>query len=335
VVDARTGDTVLEGPRPLMQGKVGSAGWDPHGMKRFQRIGIIHHGLINEARDLAQALAARYSEGRTWWLATQDTLEQQSRSLDEADLIVTIGGDGTILRAVHVAAPRGIPLLGVNMGRVGFMSEVESSGALDELEWFLDGNARVEERCMLRARIEDADGSEIHSLNDVTVARGAALRMIEVSTVVDGVHLATYRGDGLVIATATGSTGYTLALGGPVMDPASQDYLVKPIATHMSQFGGVILQSTSSLQLTVYCDEPATLNADGFLDRPLLDGQTVLVTHSDFRARFLRRQPPTAFWGDLSRKLGIQKGSVNGGQRSRFRRDSGTIAGGGGSPVSQ
>jgi NAD kinase len=103
----------------------------------------------------------------------------------------------------------------------------------------------------------------------------------------------------------------------------------------MSQFGGVILQSTSSVHLTVYCDEPATLNADGFLDQPLLDGQTVLVTHSSFKARFLRRQPPTAFWGDLSRKLGIQKGSVNGGRRSRFIRDSGTIAGSGGTAIPQ
>jgi NAD+ kinase len=304
-------------------------------MKRFHRIGIIHHGLIDEARELAHAIAARYDDGRKWWLATQDTLQQQSEELDEADLIVTIGGDGTILRAVHLAAPRGIPLVGVNMGRVGFMSEIESAEALEGLAWYLDGNARVEERCMLRTQIEDVPDSEIHSLNDVTVARGAALRMIEVSTVVDGVHLATYRGDGVVIATATGSTGYTLALGGPVMDPSSQDYLVKPIATHMSQFGGVILQSTSLLHLTVYCDEPATLNADGFFDQPLQDGQTVLVTHSTFKAKFLRKQPPTAFWGDLSRKLGIRKGSVNGGRRSRHRRDSGTMGDDGGNAVPQ
>jgi NAD+ kinase len=147
--------------------------------------------------------------------------------------------------------------------------------------------------------------------------------VIEVATLVDGVHLATYRGDGVVIATATGSTGYTLNLGGPVMDPSSQDYLVKPIATHMSQFGGVVLRATSNLELTVHCDSPATVSADGFLDRPLTDGQTIQVGHSPHQARFLRRNTPTAFWASLSRRLGMRQGALP--RQPRREDDSDTI----------
>ena len=280
-------------------------------MPRYENIGIVHHGLLAGAGDLAKSLARKYEAGRNWWLATQDTLHDSEDDLKSTDLIITIGGDGTILRGVHVAAARDIPVLGVNMGRVGFMSEIEAKDAVDEISWYLDGNARIERRYMLSAMIRAGgqDSEPVHALNDITVARGAVLRVIEVSTVVDGVHLATYRGDGVVVSTATGSTGYSLALGGPVMDPQSRNFLVKPIATHMSQFGGVILQESSRVELTVLTDHDATLSADGFVDQPLGIGETVTITQAGDYASFLRRKPPADFWGDLSRRLGLRKGS--------------------------
>ncbi|TDI90594.1 MAG: NAD(+)/NADH kinase [Chloroflexi bacterium] len=280
-------------------------------MPRYKNIGIVHHGLLAGAGDLAKNLARKYKAGRNWWLATQDTLHDSKDDLKSTDLIITIGGDGTILRGVHVAAARDIPVLGVNMGRVGFMSEIEAKDAVDEISWYLDGNARIERRYMLSATIRAGrqDSDPVLALNDITVARGALLRVIEVSTVVDGVHLATYRGDGVVVSTATGSTGYSLALGGPVMDPQSRDFLVKPIATHMSQVGGVILQESSKVELTVLTDHDATLSADGFVDQPLGVGETVTITQAGDYASFLRRKPPADFWGDLSRRLGLRKGS--------------------------
>lgn len=296
-------------------------------MPRYKNIGIVHHGLLAAAGELANTLASTYGDGRNWWLATQDTLHECGDDLDSTDLIVTIGGDGTILRGVHAAAPRDIPILGVNMGRVGFMSELEARGAVDDVGWYLDGNARVERRYMLSATIKaSASGQDsepasasaldpILALNDITVARGAVLRVIEVSTVVDGVHLATYRGDGVVVSTATGSTGYSLALGGPVMDPESRNFLVKPIATHMSQFGGVILQESSKVELTVLTECEATLNADGFVDKPVSAGETVTITQTGKYTSFLRRKPPADFWGDLSRRLGLRKGSLKNSRR--------------------
>ena len=197
------------------------------------------------------------------------------------------------------------------MGRVGFMSEVEHEDALDQVDWYLDGNARLEKRFMIKAIISTSKGvtDPIMALNDVTVARGSTLRVIEVTTVVDGVHLATYRGDGVVVSTATGSTGYSLALGGPVMDPTSRDFLVKPIASHMSQFGGAILQSSSKVQLIVDAYEDVALNVDGFLDHTLSSGEKVTITQDGDYVSFLRRKPPADFWGDLSTRLEIRKGS--------------------------
>jgi len=284
-------------------------------MPGYHNIGIVHHGLLTEAEALAKQLAAIYGKGRKWWLATQDTLGDCQENLNSSDLIITIGGDGTILRGVHVAASRDIPVLGVNMGRVGFMSDIESKDAINEIGWYLDGNARIERRYMLRATIQGRESQPIISLNDVTVARGPIVRVIEVSTVVDGVHLATYRGDGVVVSTATGSTGYTLGLGGPVMDPVSRDFLVKPIATHMSQFGGAILQASSTVELTVQSEENATLNADGFIDLSLADGETVVISQAGNYASFLRRKPAAEFWGDLSRRLGLRKGPLKSPRR--------------------
>ncbi len=282
----------------------------------YEHIGICYHGLNPEAGDLARAIAGRIGSGHTVTAANQVELDVNPEVLSPSDLVITIGGDGTILRGVHVAAPRGVPVLGVNMGRVGFMSDIDSGNALDSIDWYLNGNARVEEREMVRAEVVGSGQPPLDALNDIAIARGQLLRVIDVSTMVDGVHFATFRGDGVVVATATGSTGYALSLGGPVMDPMSRDYLVKPIATHMSQFGGVVIKSTSTLEFTVVARTPATLNADGFMDVELVSGQTVRVSHSPHRARFLRSQPPSAFWGSLSMRLGIRKGTLPGTEQN-------------------
>lgn len=287
-------------------------------MSPYENIGIVYHGLLPDAAELAGSLAKTYASGRHWWLATQSDLDQFEDDLASTDLIVTIGGDGTILRGVHIAAPVGIPILGVNMGRVGFMSDIEAREAIDEMGWYLDGNARTERRYMLKAEILGRDTNPVFALNDIAVARGALLRVVEVSTVVDDVHLATYRGDGVVVSTATGSTGYSLQLGGPVMDPTSRDFIVKPIATHMSQFGGVILRESSKVELTVQADDETILNADGFIDHLLSAGQTVRITQSGNYASFLRRKQPAEFWGELSRRLGLRKGSRKSTRRRRI-----------------
>ena len=119
------------------------------------------------------------------------------------------------------------------------MSELESDNFKKDIKSYLDGEARIEMRAMLEANIKNLD--TMHALNDITVARGKVLRVIEVSTEINDVHLSTYRGDGVVVSSPTGSTAYALSLGSPVMDPLLENILLKPIATHMSQFGGVVV----------------------------------------------------------------------------------------------
>ncbi len=278
--------------------------------------GIIYHGLLPEADSLAATLLKQFGSGGGWWMRPLNGLDDVADLLDATDLVITIGGDGTILRGVHAAAPAGIPVLGINMGRVGFMSEIDAADAEEGLAWYLDNwdaagsGPRIEVRAMLQAHIVDREHERFHALNDVVVGRGATVRVIDLRTVVNGEAVITYRGDGLVVATATGSTGYALALGGPVMDPTSPAFLLKPIAAHMSLQGGMLLRPDSVVQITMESEGQATLSVDGFVDRPLSEGEAVRVETSPYSARFLRRNPPNAFFRSLTRRLGMRQGAM-------------------------
>jgi len=280
--------------------------------KRPRVVGVIYHELLPKAEELARALCDRYGPDGSWWAGTDRALLASEGRQDESDLIITIGGDGTILRCVHVVGPLGIPVLGVNMGRVGFMSEIDADDAVESVKWYAEGNARIERRAMLQTEILSSDGDTVEgpvdALNEVVV-RGEGGRIVDVATVLDGVDLATYRGDGVVVATATGSTGYCLSLGGPVMDPASESILLKPIAAHMSMYGGVMVSPDSVLDLRLETSSPAMASVDGFLHWPVSEGQTVRAKRSPHRAAFLRKDPTVAFWASLARRLGMLKGA--------------------------
>lgn len=281
---------------------------------RRQIVGIICHTQLAEANDLAHELKRRYASGSKWWIAYEDALERFQSRCDDSDLLITIGGDGTILRGIHEAARRKIPVLGLNMGRVGFMAEIDACEAIDGIGWYLDGNAHIERRSMLRADVPVATNEGIRrpydALNDVVVARGSGIRVVEVDTILNGTRISTYRGDGVVVSTATGSTGYCLSLGGPVMDPESDNILLKPIAAHMSLQGGVILRPQSKLELALNSENPCTVSIDGCIDLGLVQGQTVKIQRSPHDALFLRKYSTSAFWGSVTRRLGMRHGAV-------------------------
>lgn len=289
-----------------------------HNVSSYDLVCIAHHSLLPPAADLAAQIAKQYKDRCRWWSADESTLahEEADYRLRDTDLIVTVGGDGTILRGMHAASLHGIPVLGVNMGRVGFMSEIEANEALDGIEWYLQGNGLIDERLMLNAVLDGDRQESLHAVNDVTVHRGAELRVIEVEAVVDDVELSAYRGDGLIVATPTGSTGYTLQLGGPVISPTSSVFLLKPIAGHMSQVGGVVLDAASELRLTLNASEDAALTVDGYISRTLRDGDSVRLSRSERTAKFLRRGPRSAFWEGLSHRLGMRIGAVRRGERT-------------------
>jgi len=284
-------------------------------MSQIQNVVIVYHALLSEAEDLARELSERYGNSK-WTLLPAEPVADLESGVQGCDLVVTIGGDGTILRGAHAAAPFAIPVLGINMGRVGFMAEMDASDALNDMDWYLDNwdldgtGPRIEERAMIRATVTDSTEAPFHALNDVVVGRGASIRVVDLQTVVDGQRIVTYRGDGLVISTATGSTGYGLALGGPVMNPTSGAFLLKPIAAHMSLQGGLLLRPAAVVSITVENEAGGMLSVDGFVDRVIAVGTTVQVETSEFRARFLRKHPPAAFYQSLTRRLGMRQGAM-------------------------
>ncbi len=280
-------------------------------MSHVQNVVVVYHGVIAEAKILASALSERLGNG-DWRLLPAEPVSALETGVEGSDLVVTIGGDGTILRGAHAAAPHAIPVLGINMGRVGFMAELDASDALEDTGWYLDNwdvdgsGPRIENRAMIRATVIGSSEAPFHALNDVVVGRGASIRVVDLNTVIDGQHIVTYRGDGLVISTATGSTGYALALGGPVMNPTSGAFLLKPIAAHMSLQGGVLLRPAAVVSITVENEAGGMLSVDGFVDRAIAVGTTVQIETSEFDARFLRKHPPAAFYGSLTRRLGMR-----------------------------
>ena len=270
-------------------------------------VGLVHNAMVPETGRAAEELADRLGREECWISSAGDL---PGVDLSGTSVIVTAGGDGTILRAVRIAAPHSIPIIGVNLGRVGFMTELSADEAAEKIPSYLDGSRRVEERLMLRATVETAEGeskaASIDALNDVVVSRGAVPRLLDIDVRVDGVRLITYRADGVIIATATGSTGYALSAGGPIMYPEARDILVQPLAAHMSLQSGIVVPGESEVRLSVDAPSEHVLTIDGHTDTELSEGDVVRVERSPYVARFLRADPPAASYSSLTRKLGVR-----------------------------
>ena len=217
------------------------------------------------------------------------------------------GGDGTILRTVREVAAAGLPIVGINMGRVGFMSELSVEEAVEKLPSYLNGAQRVEERMMLTARVkapgQSEESRELHALNDIVVARWDTVRLLDIRTTVNGVPLTTYRADALIVATATGSTGYALSAGGPVIYPEARLILLQPVAPHTGLRQGVVLPGDAVIELSPGNGERSILSADSFSEQVLEPGSTVTVGPSPYVARFLRASPASGFYATVTRRL--------------------------------
>ena len=218
------------------------------------------------------------------------------------EVLVTVGGDGTLLRAASVAAQAAVPLLGVNLGRLGFLTEIEAADALDLVPRYLDGSiGNIYERHMLA--VEAGQAEPVHALNDVVVGRAAAGHLARIGVRIDGAELTTYQADAVIVATATGSTAYALSAGGPILYPSSAEMVLAPVAAHGDLDAPVVVPSASTIELTVKSDYPAVMTADGFVDVPLSGGDTVRVTASSHRARFLRAGSEARFYETLVYRL--------------------------------
>ncbi|MGQ0548848.1 MAG: NAD(+)/NADH kinase [Armatimonadota bacterium] len=224
--------------------------------------------------------------------------------LADGDLLVVLGGDGTILSAARLAAGR-VPILGVNMGGFGFLAEV----ALDELPAAIDrvtaGASSIDERAMLSAEI--ADGETVRrrcvALNDMVVAKTGVARLVRVATWVNGEHLSTYPADGVIVATPTGSTAYSLSAGGPIVHPQVDVIVVTPICPHTLTARPVVVSGGAAVTVEpLEAGDDTRLSVDGQESFPLRDGERVIVRRAEVRARLVRLRAPS-FYSILRTKL--------------------------------
>lgn len=275
--------------------------------------GIVYNPQIPGTQELVAKLVECLGLGKDALVCTVRALEEMGDAHPGVDFLLTVGGDGTILRAAHIAAPHGVAILGINMGRVGFMTELRAEEAVESLARYLDNDLWVEERAMVQARVvppRRAGELPCHALNEAVVGSGAVSRMITVEVAIDGASLAVYRADSVIVATATGSTAYALSAGGPILHPLSRDILLKPVAAYLGLGSALILPPSSRIQLSVLSEGPAMLSVDGFLDTELKEGDQVLVEASPHVARFLRSQPPSHFYATLTQRLGLGPGNT-------------------------
>jgi len=273
------------------------------------RVGILYHPMIEAAHSLAEKLEKFLdSNGVSVWLCSAWEGERAKAQVAGTDLILSIGGDGTILRAAQAVVPGLTPVTGINLGRLGFMTELSTDEAETKLLALLAGEGWIDERAMLEAELlpagqEDDTAQLFYALNDVVVARGAISRIVHVEASIDGELLTSYRADGVIAATATGSTGYSLAAGGPILHPQAEEFLLLPLLPHLGSAYTLVLPSTATVKLRISTVHQATLSIDGHINLPLSSGAVVVVRHSSNKARFLRIHSDTSFYGSLEQRL--------------------------------
>lgn len=219
----------------------------------------------------------------------------------EFDMLIAVGGDGSVLRAGHLCAPCSVPILGVNLGRLGFLIQIDRREWREHFEKLFNGEAWIENRMMLHAehiRAGENLGSS-NALNEVVVGRGQNLRPVRLTALVDTRELTSYVADGLIASTATGSTAYALAAGGPILPPELRNILLVPIAPHLSVDRAVVLSEGSSVNIVVK-SENAVLSVDGQPPTPLMEDDQVRVTAADVTAQFVRFGDPGYFYRNLT-----------------------------------
>jgi NAD+ kinase len=239
--------------------------------------------------------------------------ESTDSSLAGCDVVLVLGGDGTIVHAARLCSRINVPIVGINFGRVGFLTELEPHGVSTELAYYLnkDPSVWIDKRAMLHAVLEqDGHKEEFLALNDIVIARGTWPRVVEIRVWVDDYYYNTSYADGMILSTATGSTAYNLAVGGPLLHPQVQSSVLTPIAPHLASDRSLVLQPEATVRLQIFTgSQHGVFSADGQMNREIQNGATVTIRKSKFVTQFLRRRPPTYFYQVINAKLLSSEGS--------------------------
>lgn len=277
-------------------------------METFRHIGILAHPLRSGTAPIAQSVTQwLQARGIETWVRTAWDATRAQPLVHGSDLVIAIGGDGAMLRAARVCAPENVPMLGINAGHLGFLAEVSPDDWEQSLEMVLAGDYWIEQRMMIRCEIwrgEDLLGTS-DALNDVVISRGAIAKSIRLDMYIDGAWATTYHGDGLIIATATGSTAYALAVGGPILPPELKNILVVPVAPHLSMDRPMVLAQGAMIQVVVdpHTATEVVLTVDGELLASLESSDHVTVRASENVSRFVRLRDRNYFYRSLLDRL--------------------------------
>ena len=273
-------------------------------------IAIFYQGRKQVTSDAAQQLIP-FLQKEGYEVRSIDTRyegeETPDSSLKGVAVALVLGGDGTILHAARICAFSGIPILGVNFGRVGFLTELEPGEIQAKLPYYLNGDKSVwvDKRSMLHASLEqDGLHEEFLALNDIVIARGTWPRVVQIKTWIDEYYYNTTFADGIIISTATGSTAYNLAVDGPLLHPQVQSTVITPVAPHLASDRSLILPPEAKIKMQIFTgSQDGVFSADGQMNREIKNGATITVHKSQYVTQFLRRRPPTYFYQIINAKL--------------------------------
>lgn len=277
-------------------------------MDTFRRVGILAHPLRPGTAPIAQEVARSLeAHGVGPWVRTAWDVARAQPLVRGSDLVIAIGGDGAMLRAARICAPENVPVLGINTGTLGFLTEVSPEDWERSLEALLAGRYWIEERMMIRCEVWRSGELVAYSdaLNDVVISRGAIAKSILLETYIDGGWATTYHGDGVIIATPTGSTAYALAVGGPILPPELKNILVVPVAPHLSMDRPMVLAQGATVQVVV---EPHTLSevvltVDGEILASMQSADEAVIRASESVSRFVRLRDRNYFYRSLLDRL--------------------------------
>jgi NAD+ kinase len=276
--------------------------------KKLKKFGVAYNKQIADSQAISKEIAA-FLEKNGGEVPSMGTIQEDSlhACVEKGliDALIILGGDGTMLRASHLCLTTHIPIVGINLGTMGFLIELQKEEWKEYLPRLIKGNYRIEKRMMLQA--EHMRGKKklgnFQVVNEAAVCRGQHVRPVRLSTEVDGYPMASYVADGIIAATPTGSTAYALAAGGAILPPDIRNIIIVPIAPHLSPDQAIVLPEGARVSITVHSAFQAVLSVDGHPPVILEDGDQVHISAGDNDSLFIRFHDPGFFYRSLNRYL--------------------------------
>ena len=271
--------------------------------KKPNRIAVTWHPRLPDAHEEALKIVQEINQGKDSHASAQgwSLYDEEFRKVLESepfDLVITLGGDGTMMRTSKLCAPFEIPVCGINMGSFGFLMEIQRDQWKDSLPDLLNGNWRIEDRMLLKVLLERKDSHTLQweVLNDAVIGHGSQLRPLHIHVNVSGNYLTDYVADGLIVSTATGSTAYSMAAGGPILKPEMRNMLVIPVAPHLSLDRAIVLEADDVVEIQAESNHETIFSPDGAIGLQISESDRLLITASEYSARHVRLEGEGFFY---------------------------------------